>query len=83
MNLDRDFSGLLQGESGKAVLIKHSSSSVPDIAALRSGISPIFVLPEAKDMIDILFVEGVCGDGEGACLIPLGSVAASAASDFR
>src|ERR1700730_14417610 len=83
MNLDRGFSGLFQGASGKTVSVKYSWSSELCIAPWRWGISPIFVLSEAKDMIDILLLGPVCSNGKGAYLLPFGSVNGSAVGDFR
>jgi hypothetical protein len=82
MNLDRGFSGLFQGASGKTVLVKCSWSSGLTVAPLRSGISPNFVLSEAKDIIDILLPGPATGNGEGGCLLTTGGVTGSAASGF-
>lgn len=82
MNLDRGFSGLFQGASGKTVLVRYPWLSGLTVAPLRSGISPNFVLSEAKDIIDILFPGPGSDNGKGACLLTTGGVIGSAASGF-
>jgi hypothetical protein len=82
MNLDRGFSGLFQGASGKTVLVKYPWLSGLAVAPLRSGISPNFVLSEAKDIIDILLSGPGSGNGEGACFLTTAGIVGSAANGF-
>jgi hypothetical protein len=81
MNLERGFSGLCQGASGKAVFVRYSWLSELTIARLRSGISPNLVLSEAKDMIDILLPGPATCDGGYTCFLTIGDITGSIASD--
>jgi hypothetical protein len=57
MKRDLGFSGFVQGARGKAVSAIYSSPSglsTSGLGSFLSGISPILVLSEAKDIIEIL-----------------------------
>lgn len=80
INLDLGFSGLFHGASGYTVLERNCSISVSTVVPLRPGISPSFVLSDAKDMIDILLPGPARGNGEVVCFLIVGSVTVSAAN---
>jgi hypothetical protein len=82
INLDRGFSVLFQGVSGNTVFVRYCRLSGSTVGPLRSGISPSFVLSEAKDIIDILLPGPASGGGEGACFLTIGGVTGSAVNGF-